>query len=213
MDLFSNEELILKPGEYRVVKTGITIELPPSTEAQVRPRSGLAAKHGITVLNTPGTIDEGYRGEVGVILINHSKADFHRTTGMKIAQMITELKNMPSKILVDAADSVAENYTQRIIECITRGNEEFRLPEIISEHKADDKYVEVGAASILAKVMRDREIEKLKEIYGEIGSGYPADELTKKFIQKASRENNFPECVRLSWNTVSKSKQTSLFEF
>ncbi len=132
---------------------------------------------------------------------------------MKIAQMITELKNMPSKILVDAADSVAENYTQRIIECITRGNEEFRLPEIISEHKADDKYVEVGAASILAKVMRDREIEKLKEIYGEIGSGYPADELTKKFIQKASRENNFPECVRLSWNTVSKSKQTSLFEF
>lgn len=88
MDLFSNEELILKPGEYRVVKTGITIELPPSTEAQVRPRSGLAAKHGITVLNTPGTIDEGYRGEVGVILINHSKADFHITTGMKIAQMI-----------------------------------------------------------------------------------------------------------------------------
>lgn len=88
MDLFSNEELMLKPGEYRVVKTGITIELPPSTEAQVRPRSGLAAKHGITVLNTPGTIDEGYRGEVGVILINHSKADFHITTGMKIAQMI-----------------------------------------------------------------------------------------------------------------------------
>ena len=88
MDLFSSEELILKPGEYKVVKTGITIELPPSTEAQVRPRSGLAAKHGITVLNSPGTIDEGYRGEVGVILINHSNKDFHITTGMKIAQMI-----------------------------------------------------------------------------------------------------------------------------
>lgn len=88
MDLFSNEELKLKPGEYKVVKTGITIELPPSTEAQVRPRSGLAAKHGITVLNSPGTIDEGYRGEVGVILINHSNKDFHITTGMKIAQMI-----------------------------------------------------------------------------------------------------------------------------
>ena len=88
MDLFSNEELFLKPGEYRVVKTGITIELSPSTEAQVRPRSGLAAKHGITVLNSPGTIDEGYRGEVGVILINHSKTDFEITKGMKIAQMI-----------------------------------------------------------------------------------------------------------------------------
>jgi dUTP pyrophosphatase len=88
MDLFSNEEIILKPGEYKVVKTGISIELPPSTEAQVRPRSGLAAKHGITVLNTPGTIDEGYRGEVGVILINHSKSDFEISKGMKIAQMI-----------------------------------------------------------------------------------------------------------------------------
>lgn len=88
LDIFSNEEITLKPGEYRTVKTGIAIELPPSTEAQVRPRSGLASKHGITVLNSPGTIDEGYRGEICVIMINHSKTEFKIEPGMKIAQMI-----------------------------------------------------------------------------------------------------------------------------
>lgn len=88
MDLFSAVEKTLKPGEYSLIGTGIKIELPENTEAQVRPRSGLASKHGITVLNTPGTIDEGYRGEIGVILINHSKVDFAITIGMKIAQMV-----------------------------------------------------------------------------------------------------------------------------
>ena len=68
----------LEPGESKLVGTGISIELPPNTEAQVRPRSGLALKHGITVLNTPGTIDHGYRGEVGVILINHGRGALRR---------------------------------------------------------------------------------------------------------------------------------------
>jgi len=88
MDIFSAVEKTLKPGEFALIGTGIKIELPENTEAQVRPRSGLAIKNGVTVLNTPGTIDEGYRGEVGVILINHSKEDFTVTPGMKIAQMI-----------------------------------------------------------------------------------------------------------------------------
>jgi dUTP pyrophosphatase len=88
MDIFSNEEILLHPGGSSLIKTGIKIELPSNTEAQVRPRSGLALKEGITVLNTPGTIDEGYRGEIGVILINHSKKDFLVTQGMKIAQMV-----------------------------------------------------------------------------------------------------------------------------
>jgi dUTP pyrophosphatase len=78
----------IEPGETRLVGTGISIELPPNTEAQVRPRSGLALKHGITVLNTPGTIDHGYRGEVGVILINHGRSRFDVEPGMKIAQMV-----------------------------------------------------------------------------------------------------------------------------
>lgn len=88
MDLFSVEEKIIEPGETALIKTGIIIELPPDTEAQVRPRSGLALKSSITVLNTPGTIDEGYRGEIGVILINHSKISFKVEKQMKIAQMV-----------------------------------------------------------------------------------------------------------------------------
>ncbi|MEH2293079.1 dUTP diphosphatase [Nostoc sp.] len=71
-----------------LVQTGISIELPPETEAQIRPKSGLAFKHQITVLNTPGTLDEGYRGEIGVILINHRKHSFQVIKGMKIAQMV-----------------------------------------------------------------------------------------------------------------------------
>ena len=88
LDLFSIDELELSPGESQLIHTGISIELPPGTEAQIRPRSGLALKHQITVLNTPGTIDEGYRGEIGVILINHGKDYFQVTKGMKIAQMV-----------------------------------------------------------------------------------------------------------------------------
>ena len=88
LDLFSIEHCELAPGASALVKTGISIELPQETEAQVRPRSGMALKHTVTVLNTPGTIDEGYRGEVGVILINHGSDAFVVEKGMKIAQMI-----------------------------------------------------------------------------------------------------------------------------
>ncbi len=88
LDLFSVENYLLEPGKFKLIKTGIKIELPGNTEAQVRPRSGLASKYGISVLNTPGTIDEGYRGEIGIILINHSDLDFEITKGMKVAQMV-----------------------------------------------------------------------------------------------------------------------------
>lgn len=88
MDLFSTEEVVISPSETTLIHTGIKIELPRNTEAQIRPRSGLALKHSITVLNTPGTIDEGYRGEIGVILINHGKFPFKVEKNMKIAQMV-----------------------------------------------------------------------------------------------------------------------------
>lgn len=88
MDLSATETLDLEPGAYAMVATGLAIELPRGTEAQVRPRSGLAAKHGVTVLNAPGTIDEGYRGEIKVILINHGKETFHIEPGMRIAQLV-----------------------------------------------------------------------------------------------------------------------------
>lgn len=88
LDLFSIEEKAVEAGETELVRTGIQIELPEGTEAQIRPRSGLALKHSVTVLNSPGTIDEGYRGEIKVILINHGKEDFIIKKQMRIAQMV-----------------------------------------------------------------------------------------------------------------------------
>jgi dUTP pyrophosphatase len=80
--------LTLQPGEHGMVPTGLSIALPAGFEAQVRPRSGLAAKNGVTVLNSPGTIDADYRGEIKAILINHSKTPFVIERGMRIAQMV-----------------------------------------------------------------------------------------------------------------------------
>jgi dUTP pyrophosphatase len=82
------EDLVLEPGHRALVPTGISIQLPAGYEAQVRPRSGLAIKHGVTALNSPGTIDADYRGEVGVILINHGQEPFRIERGMRIAQMV-----------------------------------------------------------------------------------------------------------------------------
>jgi dUTP pyrophosphatase len=78
----------LAPGKFRLIPTGIAIALPQGYEAQVRPRSGLALKHGITVLNSPGTVDADYRGEVGAILVNHGEAVFRLERGMRIAQLV-----------------------------------------------------------------------------------------------------------------------------
>jgi dUTP pyrophosphatase len=92
MDLLAavpeNQPMTLAPGKYGMVPTGLSIAAPPGFEAQVRPRSGLAAKHGGTVLNSPGTIDADYRGEICVILINHGDAPFVIRRGERIAQMV-----------------------------------------------------------------------------------------------------------------------------
>ncbi|MDA3837924.1 MAG: dUTP diphosphatase [Candidatus Delongbacteria bacterium] len=107
LDLFSIENKVLEPGKSHLVKTGISIQLPKNTEAQIRPRSGLALKHTISLTNTPGTIDEGYRGEIGIIMINHGNENFTINAGMKIAQMvikptynvnITEVDNLSDTI-------------------------------------------------------------------------------------------------------------------
>ncbi len=87
-DIFSAEETILKAKSFKLISTGFSLEMPPFIEAQVRPRSGLAVKNGITVLNSPGTIDADYRGEVKVILINHSDIDFKIEIGTRIAQLV-----------------------------------------------------------------------------------------------------------------------------
>lgn len=90
LDLQANlaESITLKPGAFTLVKTGLFVEIPQGFEGQVRPRSGLAFRHGITVLNTPGTIDADYRGEIGVILINLGKEPFVINDGERIAQLV-----------------------------------------------------------------------------------------------------------------------------
>ena len=102
LDLHSAVDLDIPPGETRLVGTGLAFELPPGTEAQVRPRSGLALTHSVTVLNTPGTIDEGYRGEVGVILINHGRRVFEVRRGMKVAQLVVQPTLAVEIVAVDA---------------------------------------------------------------------------------------------------------------
>ena len=88
MDVRSVADLTIRPGSRALVPTGLVVLLPPGYEAQVRPRSGLALKGGVTVLNAPGTIDAGYRGEIGVILVNLGEADFQVAKGDKIAQLV-----------------------------------------------------------------------------------------------------------------------------
>lgn len=106
MDLLAaiNEPMELAPGEIAMVPTGLAMALPAGYEAQVRPRSGLAAKHGVTVLNSPGTIDADYRGEIKVILINHGKKPFEITRGMRIAQMVVARYSMVAWEMVETLE-------------------------------------------------------------------------------------------------------------
>ncbi|MCH9617595.1 MAG: Deoxyuridine 5'-triphosphate nucleotidohydrolase [Chlamydiia bacterium] len=101
------ESVVIAPGEVKVIPTGLFFEIPAGFEIQVRPRSGLAAKHGVTVLNTPGTIDSDYRGEVCVILINHSKVDFIVEDGMRVAQIVIAKALQADFILAEELSTTA----------------------------------------------------------------------------------------------------------
>ena len=107
MDLraFTDEPIVLRPLERKLIHTGLYIALPKGYEAQVRPRSGLALKHGITVLNTPGTIDADYRGELGIVLVNLSNEDFTVNDGERIAQMVIARHETAEFIEVTELDS------------------------------------------------------------------------------------------------------------
>jgi dUTP pyrophosphatase len=105
MDVRSVDDLVIAPGRRALVHTGLVMALPPMYEAQVRPRSGLALKNGITVLNTPGTIDSGYRGEVGVILANFGEEDFVVRKGDKIAQIVIAPVTQP---VIEETETVDE---------------------------------------------------------------------------------------------------------
>lgn len=102
MDIRSVDDLVISVGKRALVKTGLVVNLPLGYEAQVRPRSGLALKQGVTVLNTPGTIDAGYRGEIGVILINLGENDFEVKKGDRIAQLVIAPVTQPT--IVETTD-------------------------------------------------------------------------------------------------------------
>ena len=109
MDLSAavEEDIILKPGERALIPTGLAIALPTGYEAQIRPRSGLAAKNGVTVLNTPGTIDADYRGEIKVILINHGPEPFKIERGLRVAQMVIARYEQAQWNIVESLDETS----------------------------------------------------------------------------------------------------------
>lgn len=113
MDLRSVEDVSIEPGRRALVHTGLVVNLPPMHEAQVRPRSGLALKYGVTVLNTPGTIDAGYRGEIGVILANFGESAFKVAKGDKIAQLVIAPVLQPEVVEayeIDETDRGADGF-------------------------------------------------------------------------------------------------------
>jgi dUTP pyrophosphatase len=105
LDLRADEACTLAPGERRLVPTGLAIELPPGHEGQVRPRSGLALKHGIGMVNAPGTIDQDYRGEVGVLLVNLGQEPFEVRRGERIAQLVVAAV---TRVEVEVAEDLSE---------------------------------------------------------------------------------------------------------
>ncbi len=107
VDLFAAEDHILKPGERALVPTGIAVAIPDGYEGQVRPKSGLALRHGLSIVNTPGTVDAGYRGEVGVILINLGQETVQVRRGQKIAQMVFTKVERAKLEVVDRLDETS----------------------------------------------------------------------------------------------------------
>jgi len=111
MDLFAavTEPVILETGQIRLIPTGIYLALPEGYEAQIRPRSGLALKHGITLVNTPGTIDADYRGEIGLIMINFGLEPFMIKRGERVAQMVINKVERPELVEVEELDETARS--------------------------------------------------------------------------------------------------------
>lgn len=107
-DLYAAEDVVLEPGQRALVRTGVAIALPVGTVGLIHPRSGLAAKHGLSIVNTPGTIDAGYRGELKVCLINTDRSESIRITrGMRIAQLVVQRVELVEFIEVDQLDNTA----------------------------------------------------------------------------------------------------------
>jgi len=126
------------------------------------------------------------------------------------AKLILSLESAPAKVFVDSPDNIPADFAEKIITFINQSHNEYKIPKIVSENKADDTYVEAGAASILAKVERDRIIDELKNDMGDFGSGYPSDPKTAEFVREMVKNGTISDHVRRSWNTIDKSKQRKL---
>ena len=155
------------------------------------------AKEIKTIILNPLEIDEW----MGVASLNDLEA-------VKSAEIIDSLKFEPEKCFLDCPDTIMERYSKNISN-LCKGKS-----EIIAEHKADLNRVVVAAASIIAKVTRDWEIEKIKETHGEVGSGYPSDAITQKWLEVTwSEERCFPDCVRKKWHTIDRIAQLRINEW
>jgi ribonuclease HII len=156
----------------------------------------------------------------GVIHVLPAEIDRMRKTmslnvieAYRTAELVMSLSTRPAKVIVDAADSVEERYSERIVAALKMLSPDDAVPEVLAEHRADDNYLEVSAASVLAKVERDRAVEALRAEHGDFGSGYPSDALTQDYIRRILRAGEMPEFVRRSWSTLDKGRQRCLPEF
>ncbi|MBD3261681.1 MAG: ribonuclease HII [Candidatus Altiarchaeales archaeon] len=177
-------------------------KMSPKRRLQSEPRIKEIAQEYAVIRVQPHQIDR-LRSNCS---LNQIEAD-------KTAQLILSLSNKPHRIIVDACDSDAKNYLKRIKKALYLLNPDYYIPHMDALHRAEDRYLEVAAASVLAKVERDRVAEKLKVRWGDFGSGYPADEVTKRWLNEILESgDSLPPIIRKSWNTVKRrdENQTTL---
>ncbi len=177
-------------------------KLTPARRLELEPMVKEAAVEWRTVHISPREIDRTRK----TMSLNQLEAE-------RTAEMLSKLGAWPHELILDAPDPVEAKYGVRVREHLMKLKSHRPLPSIISEHKADDTYTVVSAASIIAKVERDLAIDKLKESHGNFGSGYPGDPLTAEFVRRCLAEGSCPDCVRKSWSTVEKGKQAGIQEY
>ncbi|KPU63134.1 ribonuclease HII [Thermococcus sp. EP1] len=147
-------------------------------------------------------VDDYFILEISPEEIDNREGTMNEFEVENFIKVLNSLNLKPDVLYIDAADVKEERFGEVI------GKRLSFSPKIVAEHKADSKYIPVAAASILAKVTRDRAIEKLKEAYGEIGSGYPSDPITRRFLEEYYKKHGvFPPIVRKSWKTLEKIEE------
>ena len=177
-------------------------KLSPTRRLELEPEVKEAAVEWKTVHISPQEIDRMRK----TMSLNQLEAE-------RTVDMLLKLRSWPQELILDAPDPVEAKYGMRVAEHLMKLKSPLPLPRITSEHKADDTYPVVSAASVIAKVERDRAVDSLKERYGDFGSGYPGDPLTAEYVRRVIAEGRCPDCVRKSWSTVDKGKQARLQEY